>query len=110
MARFTEEQLILPILTILAEDGGYMTTTEIKEKLEKMLHLSKEDKKLVRGSTRRFDRTVHNSVSHRAFHFHNNKRLVEVVQAPSRINIVKLTKYGYKYVKRQNSALLHALP
>ena len=92
----------------MADDGGYMTTSEIKEKLERIISLSKEDKVLVRGKTRRFDRIVHNSVSHRAFHFHGNKRLVKVVtDTESRLNIVKLTKYGKKYVKRENSRILH---
>lgn len=97
--QYTEESLVLPILALLSQTK-YMTTSMIIPALEEELELTYKDKKIVRGKTRRFDRTVHNAVSHRTFHYHNNKAIVETTRKASGINIFTLTKYGRKYLRK----------
>ncbi len=63
---YTESDLIVPVLSLLAEAGEQgMTTTEIKDTLLNQLELSEEDLRILSGrSDSHFSQQVRNLVSH----------------------------------------------
>ena len=103
MKKITERALIKHVLTILALSGPTFSS-DLPEKLSKILQLSKKDKELLENrNISNFEQTISNFISHRTLNkIRTGKDLVVFSRIGSRKLLLSITPTGIKYLKRLN--------